>query len=494
MDDTESIAELQRQLGDGGLTSVELVGRLMQRIEDIDTSGPRIRSVLASNPDAAADAERLDAERSAGRVRGPLHGIPVLVKDNIDTIGALPTTAGSTALVTSAPTTEATVVSRLRAAGTIVLGKTNLSEWANIRSNQSASGWSAVGGLTVNPHALDRSAGGSSSGSGAAVAAGLSPIALGTETDGSILCPAALCGVVGVKPTVGLTSRAGVVPISHTQDTVGPLARSVRDAALVLDVIAGPDPRDPMTAGAPDGGYRDQLDRGAAGLRVGVARPMTWGRHPALDALAEAATAALASAGAVIVGDVELDAPETLGDDEFTVLLHEFKAEVEGYLATRGGHCPTTLAAVIEHNTEDPRELAWFGQDMFERAATTQGLGAPEYLEALARCRRAGREDGIDRVLAEHRLDALIAPAYPPAWKIDLVNGDPGGLYSMSQLPAVAGYPAVTVPIGLVHGLPVGLALFGTAWSEAVLLRLALAVEDGLGPGPAPQFRAPAAG
>jgi amidase len=458
----------------GRTTPAHLLQQARQRIDDVDRAGPCINSVLSLNPAAEADA--------AGALPdGPLHGIPVLVKDNLDTAG-LATTAGSTALVAGAPGSDADVVARLRRAGAVIVGKANLSEWANFRGRRSTSGWSAVGGLTLNPHALDRTAGGSSTGSAAAVAAGLVPVAIGTETDGSILCPAAVCGVVGVKPTVGLTSRAGVVPISASQDTVGPFARTVHDAALALDAIAAA------------GGHVAALAEGARGLRVGVARPGTWGNNVEMDRLCQLAVDALRAAGVEVVDDVPLPAADGLDQDELLVLEYEFAAGLADYLATRDGG-PKTVHDLIAHNRANAEaELRWFGQEHMEAAAETKGLDEPEYREALERARRAGREDGIDKALAEHRVDALVGPTMSPAWKIDLVNGDPAGLYSMSQLPAVAGYPAVTVPVGLVDGLPVGLAFCGTARSEGVLLRLADAVERAVGPPPPPAYRPPATG
>lgn len=450
----------------------------LARIEALDRRGPSLNSIIGLEPDALSAANALATERRERGPRGPLHGMPVLVKDNIDTGATLPTTAGSAALATNRVGSDAAVVAKLRAAGAVVFGKTNLSEWANFRSERSASGWSQLGGLTRNPYALDRSAGGSSSGSAAAVAAGFAPVALGTETDGSILCPAALCGCVGVKPTVGLTSRQGVIPISCSQDTVGPIARSVALAAAALDVIAE------------RGGHLAGLSEGVRGLRVGIAGN-SWGRRDDLDAACQAGLDALAAAGAIIVDDpaLTLPEPEGLAADELTVLLHEFRAGIDSYLSARPQASVSSLAELIIFDDDHPTELAHFGQELFVAAAATGGLESASYLDARERCRRAGREDGIDAALGRFELDALVAPSYPPAWKSDLVLGDPAGLYSSSQLPAVAGYPAVTVPVGLVGGLPVGLALFATAYQEGVLLRLASAVEAALGPLPPPTFR-----
>jgi amidase len=464
---------LADHLANGLLSSKEAVTTLVQRIAEIDRSGPTLRSVLSLAPDAVETAAALDAERAAGRVRGPLHGVPVLVKDNIDTVGAMGTTAGSLALVDSQPAADATVVRRLRDAGLVLLGKTNMSEWANFRSTTSTSGWSAVGGLCVNPHALDRSAGGSSSGSGAAVAAGLAPLAVGTETDGSIVCPAALCGVVGLKPTVGLVSTEGVIPIAKSQDTPGPIARTVWDAAALLSVLAEPSasrPRD-YTVFCHDDGLR--------GARIGVPRRILWGYSDAADAVAEEALRLLAAAGATLVDPADLPSIEELtrSDAEITVLSTEFKVYLEAYLATRTPGSPRTLADLVAFNdAHADLELRYFGQDRFEAALRTQGLDDPDYRAALETCRLLGRERGIDAVLAAYDLDALVAPAYPPAWPVDLAKGDliAGGC---SQPAAVAGYPLLTVPCGLVDGLPVGLAFMGTAWSEPTLIRLGYAFE-----------------
>lgn len=476
---------LAHYLADGSLTSADAVATLLRRIAEIDRSGPILRSVISTAPDAVEVAAALDAERQAGSARGPLHGVPVLVKDNIDTVGPMGTTAGSLALVGSQPGADATLVRRLRDAGAVVVGKTNLSEWANFRSTNSTSGWSAVGGLCVNPHALDRSAGGSSSGSAAAVAAGLAPLAVGTETDGSIVCPAALCGVVGLKPTVGLVSRQGVVPIAKCQDTPGPITRTVWDAAALLSVLAEPAARGPRdyTAYCRDDGLR--------GARIGVPRRVLWGYSTEADDLAEEAIRLLAARGATIVDPAELPSIEELSrsDAEMTVLYTEFKVCLEEYLATRTPGSPRTLADLVAFNeAHADEELRHFGQDRFEVALHTQGLDDPDYLAALETCRVLGRERGIDAALAAHDLDALVVPAYPPAWPIDLENGDliAGGC---SQPAAVAGYPLLTVPCGVVDGLPVGLAFMGTAWSEPTLVRLGYAFERALGLTIRPAYR-----
>jgi amidase len=499
---TAQIADLDAHtlavlLADGTVSSVEVVRTLRRRIEEIDRSGPTVRAVLSTNPDAEAEAATLDAERRAGRTRGPLHGMPVLVKDNIDTAGPMGTTAGSLALAEVPPAADAPLVRRLRAAGAIVVGKTNLSEWANFRSNGSSSGWSAVGGLCVNPHALDRSAGGSSSGSGAALAAGLAPLAVGTETDGSIVCPAALCGVVGLKPTVGLIDGTGIVPISHSQDTAGPMARTVRDAAALLDVLARPG------GGSGGGSYVAHCRRdGLRGARIGIPRRGLWGYSARADAIAEEAVRLLAAKGATIIDPADLPSMDELAasEAEMTVLSTEFKADLDRYLAGRmadrmdGGGGPRTLADLVAFNeAHAAEELVHFGQDRFEHALRTRGLTDPNYLDAVETCRRLGRTHGLDAALGGHDLDALVAPTYPPAWKIDLVNGDQlsGGC---PQPAAVAGYPVLTVPCGTTGGLPVGLAFMGTAWSEAVLVRLAYAFEQALGLSLRPAYRPPQAG
>jgi amidase len=423
--------------------------------------------------------------------------MPVLVKDNLDTADGMATTAGSLALLGSRPAADATVVARLRAAGAVVVGKTNLSEWANIRGTNSPSGWSARGGLTLNPHALDRSAGGSSSGSGAAAAAGLAAATIGTETDGSIICPAALCGVVGVKPTVGLTSRAGVVPISRSQDTVGPMTRTVRDAALVLTAIAGPDPRDPAPDVPVGVDYVAALTERLEGLRIGVPRATYWGKHAKLDAEIERALGVLSQLGAEVVDgtDVVTAAEIDESPDEMTVLLYELNAGMADYLATRIGDGPRSIADIVAFNRDHAaEELRWFGQDRFETAAEKGPLTSPEYVEALTTGRRRARELGIDATLRQHRLDALVAPALDPAWKSDLVNGDPHGLTSCTSVSAVAGYPIVTVPAGWVDDLPVGLGVMGTAWSEPTLLRIAFAYEQATSWWRPPAYRPPVAG
>jgi amidase len=476
--------DLLERLEAGTLTTVDLVRSLLDRIEALDHAGPALHAIISLAPDALGVAAQLDAERAAGARRGPLHGIPVLVKDNIDTAGPLGTTAGSLALAGSGPTTDAPLVTSLRDAGALILGKTNLSEWANIRSEMSSSGWSAVGGLCRNPHALDRSAGGSSSGSGAAVAAGFAPLAVGTETDGSITCPAALNGLVGLKPTVGSIPGAGIVPISHRQDTAGPMTRSIRDAALLFAVLSGQSP-DTVTPGAAD----------VAGLRVGIARSRMWGHHPGSDAAATAILAGLREAGVDVVDDVELP---PLPTDRSTgrLLLTDLVHDLAGYLGTRDDVAVRSLADVIVFNRAHPdEELAHFGQDLFELAVDwAEADDADErYQDALAACLAAAKTDGIDRVVGEHRLDALVAPTYPPAWKIDLLDGD-HGLGSCTSYSAIAGYPILTVPNGAVQGVPLSFAILGTAGSESTLLRLGAFVERRAGLATHPAFRAAGVG
>jgi len=477
----KSIAQLQADMASGAVTSEQLVQAYLDRIERIDRSGPNLNSVLALNPNALEQARALDIERAEGRVRGPLHGIPILLKDNIESADPMPTTAGSLALVDNVTNRDAPLVGRLREAGAVILGKTNLSEWANIRSSHSTSGWSAVGGLTRNPYALDRNACGSSSGSGAAAAASLAAITIGTETDGSITCPSAINGLVGIKPTVGLVSRTHIVPISRSQDTAGPMGRSVADVAAVLSVIAGSDPADAATAEADArrADYTAALDANALqGRRIGVVRPMA-GFSPAVDAVFEQAVADLRAAGAEIVEITERPAAlNGLGADELVILLAELKSDLNAYLATTPQTVRTrTLADVIAFNAGTPAETALFGQDLFEQAEASEGVEDPAYRAAQARAGAAARA-AIDTLMRDHRVDALAAPSLGPAWTTDIVNGDHyiGG--GASQLPAVSGYPHITVPMGQVGGLPVGLSLFAEAWSEAKLLSFAYAYEQ----------------
>ena len=475
------IAGLQRLMADGSATSADLVRACLARIEAVDRAGPCVNAVLSVNPHALAIAANLDEERRAGKVRGPLHGIPVLIKDNIDTGDAQPTTAGSLAFGSTPAPRDAEVVRRLRAAGAVVLGKTNLSEWANFRGSRSSSGWSAVGGQTRNPHVLDRSPLGSSSGSAAAVCAGLAPVAVGTETDGSIVAPASVCGVVGFKPTLGLVSRRGIVPIAHSQDTAGPMARSVADAAILLDAMAGSDKDDRATrpADARRGRYRDALEGATLkGRRLGIARVLV-GNDARVMPVLESALRTLREHGAEIVDPIEFN-PGHYHGDEFTVLCHEFKADLAKYLAERGDPSLQSLADLIAFNErEASRELRWFGQELMLQAQGCAGLDAPAYRKARTRARRLTGRQGIDAAIARHELDAIVAITFSPAFCIDLVNGDSGGsMISCSGPAAVAGYPHVTVPGGFVHGLPVGVSFFAGAWEDARVLSIAHAFEQ----------------
>jgi amidase len=479
-----TIADLRAALDTGRITCRRLVEGYLARIEALDRGGPAINAIMETNPDALAIAGGLDRELAAGRSRGPLHGIPILLKDNIDTADRMLTTAGSLALVDSRPRRDATVAARLREAGAILLGKTTLSEWANFRSTGSASGWSGRGGQCRNPYALDRSPCGSSSGSAAAVAANLAAASLGTETDGSIVCPSAHCSVVGIKPTVGLTSRAGVIPIAHSQDTVGPHGRTVADAAALLGPLTGVDPRDPATeasAGHAETDYTRFLDpEGLRGARIGVARDRYFGYSLEADAIVEAAIETMRRQGAEIVDPADIPTAEALTEEpgEFEVLLYEFKADLDAYLAERGDPRAGSLADLIRFNAEHAtEEMPFFGQEIFVEAQKRGSLTDRLYLDTLAKNRRLSREEGIDAVLERHRLDALVAPTGSPPWTIDVVNGD-HFLGASSGPAAMAGYPIVSVPAGYTYGLPVGISFVGTAWSEPTLIRLAYAFEQ----------------
>jgi amidase len=481
-------------MASGAETSRSITQKYLDRIVQRDG---RTRSVLETNPDALAQAEAMDRERKAGKVRGPLHGIPVLLKDNIATKDRMHTTAGSLALMDAMVPADAFLVGRLREAGAVLLGKTQLSEWANFRSSHSTSGWSGRGGQCRNAYALDRSPSGSSSGSGVAVAASLCAIAVGTETDGSIVSPSSASSLVGVKPTVGLVSRSGIVPISHSQDTAGPMARTVRDAALLLEVLAGRDPTDAATGvkGARfDVRYAAALDRGALkGARIGVARTKYFGYHPATDALAEEALKVLSAEGAVLVDPANITTAGKIDDPELEVLLYEFKADLETYLSKLGGSGPRTMKALIEWNkAHADAEMPVFGQELFIDAEKKRPLTSPAYRKARDACIRLSRKDGIDATMSKHRLDGIVAPTAGPAWLIDWVNGDSssGGC---STAAAVAGYPHVTVPMGQVRGLPVGFSFFGRPWSEGRLLALAYAYEQATHARKPPTFAASAA-
>ncbi len=475
-----TVEALRDRMLAGRLTARTLAASYLARIEALDRKGPRLSSIIELNPDALSIAAERDRERKAGELRGPLHGIPVLLKDNIATRDRMSTSAGSFALQNVPVPRDAYLVKRLRDSGAVILGKTNLSEWANFRSTRSSSGWSARGGLTRNPYALDRSASGSSSGSAAAISASFATVAVGTETDGSITSPAAVCGLVGIKPTVGLVSRDGIVPIAASQDTAGPMARTVADAAALLSVLAGVDPRDAATRdvpGQPD--YTRFLARdGLRGARIGVARGYV-SSHDGVQAVFDRAIAQMKALGAEIVDPVTLPDRTAFADAEFEVLLHEFKAGLPAYLNEFAAAGPIrNLADLIAFNErERAREMPHFGQELLVMAEARGGLDSAAYRDAAATARRATREEGIDRALAEHKLDALVAPTGGPAWLIDLVNGDSHS-DGFTGPAAVAGYPHITVPMGDVAGLPVGLSFVAGAWSEPTLLRLAYAFEQ----------------
>lgn len=479
-----TIAQLQAAMAGGTLTARRLVELYLERIAALDVNGPALHSVIETNPDALAIADQLDQERETGGPRGPLHGIPILLKDNIDTADRMHTTAGSLALLESRPARDAFVAERLRVAGAILLGKANMSEWANFRSTHSSSGWSARGGQARNPYALDRTPCGSSSGSASAVSAGLAAASLGTETDGSILCPASANGVVGIKPTVGLTSRAGVIPIAHSQDTVGPFGRTVADVAALLGALTGVDPRDAATsasAGRFAADYTRFLDKdGLRGARLGIAREVYFGYSEKTDVIAEAAIAAMEAAGAVIIDPADIPTAKQMGEShaELEVLHYEFKADLDAYLAGLNPEAAHSLEDVIAFNeAHREQEMPYFGQEHMLAAQAKGPLTEPAYLAALAENHRLSRQEGIDAVMERLQLDALVMPTGSPPWKIDLVDGD-HGLGGSSQPAALAGYPAVSVPAGYVFGLPVGITFMGRAFSEPKLIRLAYAFEQ----------------
>ena len=479
--DEVTIDTLAAAMASGERTSRGITEAYLARIAALDRQGPMLRSVIETSPDALADAEALDRERDASGPRSPLHGIPILLKDNIGTADGTTTTAGSLALEGSRPAEDAPVARRLREAGAVLLGKANLSEWANFRSTRSSSGWSARGGQCGNPFVLDRNPCGSSSGSGAAVSANFVTAAIGTETDGSIVCPSNANGVVGIKPTVGLVSRAGIIPIAESQDTAGPMARTVRDAALVLGIIAGTDPRDPATAEADSRGLADYtpfLDAdGLEGARIGVMRS-TFGFHSLVDRLMEDALDAMRARGAVIVDPIDLRPDSAMRRAETEVLSYEFKAGLRAYLETLPDPPIRTLADLIAFNQANAGdEMPYFGQERLLAAEASGPLTDPVYLDARAAARRFSRTEGIDRVMDADNLDAILAPTGGPAWVTDLVNGDHFG-GSSSAFAAVAGYPNITVPAGFIHGLPVGCSFFGRAWSEPTLIRITYAFEQ----------------
>jgi amidase len=479
-----TISELGKKLASGEWTARQLAEMYLGRIAMLDQGENGINSIIELNPDALVIAERLDVERKEGKVRGPLHGIPVLIKDNIDTFDRMTTTAGSLALEGSVALQDAFVVERLREAGALILGKTNLSEWANFRGKRSTSGWSSRGGLTRNPYALDRTACGSSSGSGAAVAANLCAAAVGTETDGSIICPAQTNGIVGIKPTVGLVSRSGVIPIAHSQDTAGPMARTVSDAAVLLGAMAGVDATDAATLDPKRNAYEDYtqfLDPfGLTGARIGVAREL-FGTDKRIIKLIESSLEVIKSCGAELI-EVKLASSDKFGKSELEVLLYEFKADLNAYLANRGRMAKVhSLEDVVRFNQENfARVLSYFGQERMEAALEKGPLTQKKYLNALAKNHRLSRDEGIDAVMKEHKLATIVCPSGGPAWMIDLINGDGIRSWDMASTSyaAVAGYPHITVPAGYVFGLPVGISFFAGAWQEPTLIKLAYAFEQ----------------
>jgi amidase len=479
--DEITIDDLQKALQSGHYSSHSLTEKYLARIQEIDKAGPRVNSVIEINPDALQIADALDRERKAKGTRGPLHGVPILLKDNIDTGDRMNTTAGSLALLGSRPPNDAFVAAQLRAAGAVILGKTNLSEWANIRSSHSTSGWSGRGGLTRNPYALDRNPCGSSSGTGAAVSANFCVAGVGTETDGSVVCPASANGVAGLKPTVGLVSRSGIVPISHSQDTAGPMARTVRDVAILLGAMAGADPEDAATADSqgklfPD--YTRFLDpAGLKGARLGVVRKY-FGFNDAVDQLMDSLIGDMKRAGAEIVDPADIPTIGKFDESELTVFYYELKADLADYLARRGSSSIKKLKDVIEFNEFNRgREMPYFGQDIFLKSEQKGPLSTKEYLDALALNRQLSRAEGIDFVMDKFKLDALIAPTGGPAWLTDLINGDHAAGGSSSAA-AVAGYPNINVTAGYLWALPVGISFFGRAWSEPTLLKIAYGFEQ----------------
>ncbi len=488
--DEVSVASLQSGMQKGALTAEHITELYLRRIDELDRSGPGLRSVIELNPDALAIARTLDQERKGNHTRGPLHGIPVLIKDNIDTADRMQTTAGSLSLVGQPASRDSWVAERLRTAGGVLLGKTNLSEWANFRSTHSTSGWSGRGGQTKNPYALDRNPCGSSSGSGAAVSANLSALAIGTETDGSVVCPSSMCGIVGIKPTLGLVSRSGIIPISHSQDTAGPMARTVRDAAILLGALTGVDPNDTATNASQGKSYTDYTQflklEGLKGARIGVARQY-FNIGPAVTALMEECIDVMRQAGAEIIDPANIASFEKWRDTELQVLLYEFKADLNKYLANRAGSM-TSLADVIAFNSAHrAQEMPYFEQELMEQAQQKGPLSEQGYIDALRTNHKLTRDEGIDAVIAKYKLDAIVGPTSGPSWTTDWVSGDHADSGCASP-PAVAGYPHITVPAGYVFGLPVGISFFGPAWSEPRLLRFAYAFEQARKARRKPQF------
>jgi amidase len=494
--DEITISQLQEGMKSGKFTARSLVEKYASRIDEVDKPndkrGPAVNSILELNPDAPAIADALDQERKAKGPRGPLHGVPVLIKDNIDTADKMMTTAGSLALLGAKPAKDSFVAQKLRAAGAVILGKTNLSEWANIRSSHSTSGWSGRGGLTRNPYALDRNPCGSSSGTGAGISANLCAVGIGTETDGSIVCPSSANGLAGIKPTVGLVSRNGIIPISHSQDGAGPMCRTVRDAAILLGALTGVDPEDSATAASQGKSYSDYAQfcdpNGLKGARIGVARKYAGFSDP-VDALLEQSLDALKKSGATLVDPADIETLGKFGDSELLVFLYELKADLNAYLARLGPGSPVrTLKDIIDFNERNrQKEMPYFGQDIFIKSEAKGPLTEKEYLDALAKNHQLARVEGIDALMDKHKLDAIVAPTGGPAWLTDLVNGDAfaGG---SSNAAAVAGYPNINVTAGFISGLPVGISFFGRAWSEPTLIRLAYAFEQTTKARQAPRF------
>jgi len=487
-----SITELQTAMSNGTFTAYQIVDLYLERMQQLDKDGPALNAIIEINPEARAIAEALDEERAGKEPRGPLHGIPIILKDNIDTADEMQTTAGSLALAGHIAKQDAFLVRQLRAAGAIILAKANLSEWANFRSSRSSSGWSSRGGQTRNPYALDRTPCGSSSGSAVAVSANFCAAAIGTETDGSIVCPSHTNGIVGIKPTLGLVSRSGVIPIAHSQDTAGPMGRTVSDAAMVLGALTGIDPEDAPTTNNESVAYTDYtqfLDvNGLKGARIGVARNF-FGYNPAVDAIIEASIEKMKAQGAIIIDKTNIDTETAVGETEFEVLLYEFKADLNAYLETVSSEFKIrTMADIIAFNAQNKDQvMPYFGQERMLTAQEKGSLQEAAYLEALATNHRLMRAEGIDKVIQAHNLDAIVAPTGGPAWLIDWINGDHYGGASSTPA-AVAGYPNVTVPAGFIHGLPVGISFFSTAFQEPTLIKLAYSFEQATKVRQAPQF------
>ncbi len=490
--DEVTIPELQDGMKSGKFTARSLVEKYSARIAEIDKHGPAVNAIIELNPDAGAIADSLDQERKAKGPRGPLHGIPVLIKDNIDTADGMLTTAGSLALAGSKPAKDSFVAQRLRAAGAVILGKTNLSEWANIRSSHSTSGWSGRGGLTRNPYALDRNPCGSSSGTGAGISANLAAAGIGTETDGSIVCPSSSNGLAGIKPTVGLVSRSGIIPISHSQDGAGPMCRTVRDAAILLGALTGVDPEDAATrasAGKSQTDYAQYCDpNGLKGARIGVARKY-FGFNDAVDALMEQSLEVMKKQGATLIDPADIETLGKFDDTELLVFMYELKADLNAYLARLVPGAPVkTLKEIIEFNERNrQKEMPYFGQDLFIKAEAKGPLTEQAYLDALAKNHQLARAEGIDAIMDKHHLDALVAPTGGPAWLTDLINGDHSAGGS-SNAAAVAGYPNINVTAGSISGLPVGISFFGRAWSEPGLIKLAYSFEQATKARQVPRF------